>query len=52
MLLSFALMIHLPLLLSGDQSAMPSLLKDISLAGAAFFFYATTSQEGKGLFAM
>ena len=52
MLLSFALMIHLPLLLSGDQSAMPSLLKDISLAGAAFIFYATTSQEGKGLFAM
>ncbi|MEZ4736645.1 MAG: hypothetical protein R3E79_56910 [Caldilineaceae bacterium] len=52
MLLSFALTIHLPMLLGGDQSAMPNLLKDTALAGAAFFVYATTSQEGKGLFAM
>lgn len=52
MLLSFALTIHLPMLLGGDQNAMPNLLKDTALAGAAFFVYATTSQEGKGLFAM
>ncbi len=52
LLLSFALTIHLPMLLGGDQSAMPNLLKDTALAGAAFFVYATTSQEGKGLFAM
>lgn len=52
LLLSFALTIHLPMLLGGDQSAMPNLLKDTALAGAAFFVYATTSQEGKGLFAI
>jgi putative oxidoreductase len=38
MLLSFALLIHLPLLLSGDQMAMTNLLKDTALAGAAFYF--------------
>ena len=52
MLLSFALTVHLPILLSGDQSAMPNLLKDTALAGAAFYIYAITSKESKGLFAM
>lgn len=52
MLLSFALTVHLPILLGGDQSAMPNLLKDTALAGAAFYIYATTSKESKGLFAM
>lgn len=49
MLLSFALTIHLPLVIGGDQAAMPNLLKDIALAGAAFYIAATT---GKGLFEM
>lgn len=52
LLLSFALTVHLPMLMGGDQNAMPNLLKDTALAGAAFFVYATTSKEGKGLFAM
>lgn len=37
MLLIFALSIHLPTVLGGDQNAMPNLLKDIALAGAAFY---------------
>jgi len=37
MLLIFALTIHLPMLMAGNQAAMPSLLKDLSLAGAAFY---------------
>ncbi len=52
LLLSFALTIHLPMLMGGDQAAMPNLLKDLSLAGAAFYIYATTTANGKGLFAM
>lgn len=52
MLLSFALTIHLPMLMGGDQNAMPNLLKDTALAGAAFYIYATTSKEGKGIFAL
>ena len=36
MLLSFALTIHLPTLLGGDQAGMSMLLKDLSLSGAAF----------------
>jgi uncharacterized membrane protein YphA (DoxX/SURF4 family) len=36
MLLIFALSIHLPNLLGGDQQAMSSLLKDVALAGAAW----------------
>ncbi len=35
MLLLFALMIHLPQIGGNNQAAMPSFLKDISLAGAA-----------------
>lgn len=35
MLAMFALMVHLPALLGGDQMAMGSLLKDLSLAGGA-----------------
>jgi putative oxidoreductase len=41
MLLIFALTIHLPGVLSGDEAtmamSMPGLLKDLSLAGAAFY---------------
>ncbi|WP_375577927.1 DoxX family protein [Marivirga tractuosa] len=36
MLLVFALFVHLPLALEGDQLAASSLLKDIALAGGAF----------------
>ena len=35
MLLVFALFVHLPLALNGDQLASSSLLKDIALAGGA-----------------
>lgn len=38
MLLIFALSIHLPALLGGDQNSMGQLLKDLSLAGGAFAF--------------
>jgi putative oxidoreductase len=40
LLLIFALTIQLPAVMGGDQMAMPSLLKDLALAGAAFFFSA------------
>ena len=35
MLVFFAVGVHLPLLIEGSQSAMPNLLKDLSLAGGA-----------------
>ena len=38
LLLSYALTIHLPTLLGGDQMAMGQVLKDLGLAGAAFFY--------------
>ncbi|MCB0517091.1 MAG: hypothetical protein R2798_07195 [Chitinophagales bacterium] len=38
MLLIFALSIHLPHVLAGDQAAMPNLLKDIALAGGAWLY--------------
>ena len=44
LLLIFALTIQLPMVMVGDQAAMPSLLKDLALAGAAFFF----SAQAKG----
>lgn len=52
LLLSFALTIHLPMLMGGDMNAMSNLLKDTALAGAAFFFYATVASQGKRLFAI
>lgn len=36
-LLLTAFLVHLPMLLAGDQMAMSSLLKDLALAGGAFF---------------
>ncbi len=42
MLLIFALTIHLPGMLGGNEMSMPSLLKDLSLAGAAFMLSATS----------
>lgn len=38
MLLIFALTLHLPGALDGDQSAMSNFLKDLALAAAALFF--------------
>jgi putative oxidoreductase len=38
MLIIFVLAIHLPTVLGGDQMAMGSVLKDLSLAGAAFTY--------------
>ncbi|MEQ9425247.1 MAG: DoxX family protein [Cyclobacteriaceae bacterium] len=37
MLLIFALSIHLPGVIGGSETSMPSLLKDLGLAGGAFF---------------
>lgn len=44
LLLIFAFTVQLPMVIGGNQSAMPSLLKDLALAGAAFFF----SAQAKG----
>ncbi len=49
MLLGFVCTVHLPALLGGDQAAMSNLLKDTSMAGAAFYFAGTWN---KGLFEM
>lgn len=38
LLLIFALTVQLPMVVGGDQMAIPSLLKDLALVGAAFFF--------------
>jgi len=38
LMLIFALAIHLPAVLGGDQMSMASLLKDLSLAGAAWMY--------------
>ncbi|MFY0644387.1 MAG: DoxX family membrane protein [Bacteroidia bacterium] len=37
MLVIFTLTIYLPQMMNGDEMAMPLLLKEIALAGAAFF---------------
>lgn len=38
LMLIFALAIHLPAVIGGDQMSMASLLKDLSLAGAAWMY--------------
>ncbi len=40
MLLIFALTIHLPGMLGGNEASMPSFMKDLAMAGAAFFISA------------
>ncbi|MDH5474483.1 MAG: DoxX family protein [Cyclobacteriaceae bacterium] len=37
MLLLFALLLHLPGVMGGNQISMPGFMKDLSMAGAAFF---------------
>ena len=53
MLLSFVVTVHLPMLSNPEmsQTAMPSVLKDTALAGAAFLIAGLGLKEGKGLFA-
>ena len=53
MLLSFVVTVHLPMLSNPEmaQTAMPSVLKDTALAGAAFLLAGLGLNEGKGLFA-
>ncbi len=48
MLLIFALSIHLPNVMGGDETSMISLLKDISLAGGAWL-YAQMAVDPKGM---
>ena len=36
-LVLFVLLLHLPAVLGGDQMAMPMVLKDLSMAGGAFY---------------
>jgi len=38
LLLVFVLSIHLPAVMGGDQMAMTTILKDLALAGAAFYY--------------
>jgi uncharacterized membrane protein len=45
MLIVFVLTLHLPAVLGGDQAAMGSLLKDLSLAGAAFFIAVSSCKK-------
>ncbi|WP_445663988.1 DoxX family protein [Fodinibius sp. AD559] len=46
MLLIFVLSIHLPAVVGGEmQSSMPNLLKDLALAGGAWFIAGQTDEE-------
>ena len=46
MLLVFVLSIHLPAVIGGEmQSSMPSLLKDLALAGGAWFIAGHSEEE-------
>lgn len=47
MLVIFALGIHLVAVMGGDQMAMSNLLKDLALAGAAFFISAIYDERGE-----
>ena len=42
MLLIFALTVHLPSIIGGNQMSMPNLLKDLAMAGAALYIAATS----------
>lgn len=45
MLLSFVFLIHVPSVMGGDQMAVGMILKDASLAGAAFYLSANLKEE-------
>lgn len=45
MILMFALTVHLVNLIHGDPNSLSQLLKDLSLAGAAFYISANTSTK-------
>jgi uncharacterized membrane protein len=43
MLLVFVVTMHLPSLIGGDSNAMPMVMKDLAMAGAALYFSATAN---------
>ena len=45
MLIIFVLTMHLPAVIGGDQASMPMVLKDLALAGAAFYMSANFKEE-------
>lgn len=45
MLLIFVLTIHLPAVIGGDMNSMSSLLKDLALAGGAWFLSGSFEEE-------
>ena len=45
MLLIFVLALHLPGVISGNEASMPNLLKDLSLAGAAWVISGTFPKD-------
>lgn len=45
MLLIFVLTLHLPMVVGGEMDAMQSLLKDLSLAGAAWYIAGNYSDD-------
>lgn len=49
LLLSFALSIHLPALLGGDQMAMTSLLKDLAMAAGAGILSGVFRRQEEGI---
>jgi len=48
MLAIFALSIHLPGAMGGNEASMPNLLKDLALAGGAFYMAGNYSDENSG----
>ena len=49
MLIIFALSVHLPSLLGGNEMAMSSILKDLALAGAAWMYSAHVAKDAAGM---
>jgi putative oxidoreductase len=49
MLIIFALSVHLPKVLGGDQMAMGQVLKDLMLAGGAWIYSANIAKDAAGM---
>lgn len=45
MLLIFALSIHIPGVMDGNQASMPNFLKDVAMAGAAWMYAASLAKD-------
>lgn len=43
MLVIFVVTMHIPSMMAGNEMAMPSVLKDLAMAGAALYFSATAN---------